>query len=125
LNSSFFASVLAGIERSATEEGYGLIIATSPEKVEKEKANARNLFHKRVDGLIVSLSLGTDNLQHFEPYFAKGIPVFCDRVHEKSDTVKVIIDYYKCGFDVTQHLIEQVCKRISNKTVPCLCVQGL
>jgi DNA-binding LacI/PurR family transcriptional regulator len=53
LNSSFFASVLAGIERSATEEEYHLIIATSPEKVEKEKANARNLFHKRVDGLIV------------------------------------------------------------------------
>jgi LacI family transcriptional regulator len=114
LNSHFIASVLAGIEKTATAEGYDLIITTSSEKLEMEKANALNLFHKRVDGLIVSLSLGTNDLRHFEPYFAKNIPVvFFDRVDEQSDTIKVVIDNYRCGFDVTQHLFDQGCKRIA------------
>ncbi len=114
LNSNFIASVLSGIEKTATEEGYDLIIATSSENVLKEEANAINLFHKRVDGLIVSLSFDTENIRHFSLFFAKGIPVvFFDRVEENSDTIKVVIDNYKCGFEVTQHLIEQGCQRIA------------
>jgi LacI family transcriptional regulator len=38
--------------------------------------------------------------------------IFFDRVEEKGDTTKVIIDNYKCGYQATQHLVEQGCKRI-------------
>jgi len=55
LNSNFITSVLAGIEKITAETGYDIIIAHSSESFEKEAANAKNLFHKRVDGLIVSL----------------------------------------------------------------------
>ena len=48
-------SVLAGIEKVTTSAGYDLIIAHSSESFTKEIANARNLFDKRVDGLIASL----------------------------------------------------------------------
>ena len=37
---------------------------------------------------------------------------FFDRVEESSETTKVIIDNYKCGYEATQHLIEQGCNRI-------------
>jgi LacI family transcriptional regulator len=50
LNSYFITSVLAGIEKIATEAKYNLIIAHSAENPSLEAANARNLFHKRVDG---------------------------------------------------------------------------
>lgn len=114
LNSNFIAGVLAGIEKSASEAGFDLIIATSSEDAAKERANALNMFHKRVDGLMVSLSFDTDNLDHFAAFEAKGIPVvFFDRVEEKSDTIKVVIDNYKCGYQATQHLIEQGCQRIA------------
>src|SRR4051812_21140857 len=59
LNSSFITSVLSGIEKVTTEAGYDLIIAHSSESYKKEMANARNLFHKRVDGLIASLAFDT------------------------------------------------------------------
>src|SRR5215210_7426241 len=80
LNSSFITSVLAGIEKITTEAGYDIIIAHSSESAVKEAANARNLFHKRVDGLIASLSFDTKDLEHYQPFTDKGIPViFFDR----------------------------------------------
>lgn len=113
LNSNFITSVLTGIEKITTEAGYDLIIAHSSESFTKEAANALNLFHKRVDGLIASLSFDTEGLDHFKPFEEKGIPViFFDRVEEESDSTKVIIDNYKCGYQATEHLIEQGCKRI-------------
>ncbi len=113
LNSSFITSVLAGIEKVTSETGYDILIAHSSESFEKEAANALNLFHKRVDGLIASLSLETQGLNHFKQFEEKGIPVvYFDRVEEKSACVKVIIDNYRSGYQATQHLIDQGCKRI-------------
>jgi LacI family transcriptional regulator len=113
LNSNFITSVLAGIEKVTTEAGYDLIIAHSCESCTKEAANALNLFHKRVDGLIASLAFDTTELSHFEQFEEKNIPVvFFDRVEEKADSIKVVIDNYKCGYEATSHLIKQGCKRI-------------
>ena len=113
LNSNFITSVLAGIEKITTQAGYDIIIAHSSESFEKEAANALNLFHKRVDGLIASLAFDTVGLDHYKAFEEKGIPViFFDRVEEKSDSTKVIIDNYKCGYEASKHLIEQGCKRI-------------
>lgn len=117
LNSNFITSVLAGIEKVTTEAGYDIIIAHSAENYEKEVANATNLFHKRVDGVIASLSFTTKNLEHFKLFFEKKIPViFFDRVDENSNETHVIIDNYKCGYMATQHLIEQGCQRIVTLT---------
>lgn len=113
LNSNFITSVLAGIEKVTTEAGYDLIIVHSNERFEKEVANAQNLFHKRVDGLIASLAFDTEDLGHFKQFEEKGTPiVFFDRVEENSNYPKVIIDNYKSGYQATQHLIDQGCKRI-------------
>ncbi len=113
LNSNFITSVLAGIEKVTTEAGYDLIIAHSSENREKEEANVLNLFHKRVDGLIASLAFDTDGLEHYNHFHEKNIPViFFDRVEEENNNTKVIIDNYKCGYQATQHLIEQGCRRI-------------
>ena len=117
LNSSFITSVLSGIERVSTEAGYDLIIAHSSESAKKEAANAKNLFHKRVDGLIASLSFDTTDLNHFDPFKAKGVPiVFFDRVEQDGHNTVVVIDNAQCGYDATQHLISQGCKRIGHIT---------
>src|SRR5258706_16095035 len=113
LNSNFITSVLAGVEKVTTEAGYDLIIAHSSESYAKEAANAKNLFHKRVDGLIASLSFDTPDTEHFRRFVDKGVPViFFDRVEQTNDNTVVIIDNYKCGYKATQHLIEQGCKKI-------------
>jgi len=117
LNSNFITSVLAGVEKVTTEAGYDLIIAHSSESYAKEAANAKNLFHKRVDGLIASLSFDTTDMEHFRRFVDKGVPViFFDRVEQTNDNTVVIIDNYKCGYQATQHLIEQGCKRVVHVT---------
>jgi LacI family transcriptional regulator len=113
LNSNFITSVLAGIEKVTAEAGYDIIIAHSSESFKKEAANALNLYHKRVDGLIASLAFDTVGLSHYKQFEEKGIPViFFDRVEENIESTKVIIDNYTSGYNATQHLIEQGCKRI-------------
>lgn len=117
LNSSFMTSVLTGIEKVTAETGYDIIITHSSESFAKEAANVNNLFHKRVDGLIASLSLDTKNLDHFKPFVEKGIPIiFFDRVEQDGDNSVVIIDNYKCGYQATKHLIGQGCRRIAHIT---------
>jgi len=117
LNSNFITSVLAGIEKVTTEAGYDLIIAHSSESHKKESANAKNLFHKRVDGLIASLAFDTTDLEHFKPFMDKGVPlVFFDRVEQDGNNTVVIIDNAKCGYLATKHLIDQGCKKIVHVT---------
>lgn len=117
LKSTFITSVLAGIEKITTEAGYDIIITHSSESSIKEAANAKNLFNKRVDGLIASLSFDTIGLDHFKPFIDKGVPViFFDRVEQDGNNAVVIIDNKKCGYIATKHLIEQGCSRIAHVT---------
>lgn len=113
LNSYFMSSVLAGMEHTARKNGYNLIIAQSLEEAEKEKVNAATMFNKRVDGLLVSLSYDTTGIQHLEPFFARKIPVvFFDRVYQHEHSTSVAINNYEAAYAVTQHLIEQGCRRL-------------
>jgi LacI family transcriptional regulator len=113
LNSYFIISVLGGIEKIATAEKYNLIIAHSAENKDMEIANANNLFHKRVDGVIASLAFDTKDLSHFKQFQSRNIPVvFFDRVIESSEGAKIIINNFQAGYDATSHLIDQGCKRI-------------
>jgi len=117
LKSQFISSVLAGIEKVTTEAGYDLIIGHSSEAARKEAANVHNLFHKRVDGLIASLAFDTKEMDHFDPFVQKGIPiVFFDRVEDFSYGTRVIIDNVKAGYEATAHLAAQGCRRIAHVT---------
>jgi LacI family transcriptional regulator len=117
LKSQFISSVLAGIEKITTEAGYDLIIGHSSETYRKEASNAHNLFHKRVDGLIASLAFDTRDMDHFDPFVQKGIPiVFFDRVEDFPYGTRVIIDNQKAGYEATSHLAAQGCRRIAHIT---------
>ncbi len=119
LNSHFMSAVISGIEHVANAEGYNLIISQSSELTAKEAANSKTMFNNRVDGLLVSLAYDTKELDHFEPFFKKNMPViFFDRVMHHEKSTSILIDNRKAAFDVTNHLISQGCKRIVHITAP-------
>ncbi|MCH7402015.1 LacI family DNA-binding transcriptional regulator [Belliella kenyensis] len=113
LNSSFQASVLAGMEKIANESGYNLVISQSLESADKEIANTRSMFKSRVDGLIVSLASEAEHLDHFSPFHKKGIPVlFYDRITNSENSTGVTIDNIQAAQVATNHMIDQGCRRI-------------
>jgi len=115
LNSSFQSSVIAGMEKAANEAGYNLIISQSLESYEKEMSNVQAMFNSRVDGLLVSLASNTPNIDHFNPFVKKGIPVlFFDRIIENDQYTGIVIDNIQAGYKATSHLIDQGHKRIAH-----------
>jgi LacI family transcriptional regulator len=119
INSNFQASVISGIEDIATKHGYNLIISQSSEQYSKEEANAKTMFNNRVDGLLVSLAFDAKNLNHFEPFFKKNIPIiFFDRVMQHPDSTSIVINNTGAAYKATLHLAEQGCKRIIHITAP-------
>jgi len=117
LNSNFMSDVIAGIEKVANEAGFNLIISQSLETVKKESENAATMFNSRVDGLLVSLAYDTKNLNHFDQFINRGIPViFFDRVIDHKKCPNILIDNYKAGYEATNHLIEQGCQKIIHVT---------
>jgi LacI family transcriptional regulator len=115
--SHFQASVISGIEDVANKHGYNLIISQSSEQCSKEEANAKTMFNNRVDGILASLALDTKNLNHFEPFFKKDIPViFFDRVMQHPNSSSIVINNTEAAYNATRHLIEQGCRNIIHIT---------
>ena len=115
LNRPFMASLISGIEETARKAGYNVIISQSNDKYENEISNCNVLYDSRVTGLIVSLSMETVEMGHFQKFIDNGIPiVFVDRVPDNFNSYKVIIDNYTAGYSATKHLIEQGCTRIAH-----------
>jgi LacI family transcriptional regulator len=117
LDSQFTTSVLSGIEEVIAESDYNFIISNSNDKWTREASNARNLFQKRVDGLIASIACDTEDMSHYDAFLKNSIPiVFFDRVKKDGPGIKVVIDNEKAGYEATIHLIEQGCKKIMHVT---------
>ncbi|MCL3780838.1 LacI family transcriptional regulator [Prolixibacteraceae bacterium JC049] len=109
----FFSSAISGIEDVAYRNGYSVIITQSEEDYEREKLNVQSLFSNRVDGIIVSLAMGSENFDHFKLFTDKKIPlVFFDRYCQEISTPQVLIDDFEGGYQATKHLIEQGCRNI-------------
>jgi LacI family transcriptional regulator len=114
VDSHFMSTVISGMEKIAKQKGYQLLISQSEESLSLEAENIQALFNSRVDGFLVSLSCETKDLDHFQYVFRKDIPVlFFDRVFCQSNCICVVIDNFKAGYDATQHLIVQGCRKIA------------
>jgi len=117
LNSSFMTSLLSGIEKVANEAGYAVVITDSSGDIEKEMTNARNLFNRRVDGVITWLSSNSKDLDHFTVFVDKSIPiVLIDSLQQHAGITSVVIDNRMCGYMAAKHLIEQGCRRLAHIT---------
>jgi LacI family transcriptional regulator len=117
LRSSFMSNVIAGAEEILSKAGYNLIISQTLESLSKEINTAKAMYNNRVDGLMVSLAYETENLDHFDSFVQRGIPlVYFDRVYPHPHCIGVSIDNVKAGYDITEHLIKQGCKRIMHMT---------
>ena len=111
---NFFSLAIDGIEEVAQKKGFHVLIYLTHENYLKEVEIANHLMNGRVDGIMMSLSSETNNLEHLEKLIQKGIPlVLFDRVSDKIKSPHVTTDDFDVSFKATEHLIEQGCKQIA------------
>jgi len=114
INQNFFANVIAGIENSAYQKGYNLIICQSDELHEKEIKCVNTLINQHVDCIVISVSADSYNYDHLQNVIDQGIPLIqFDRVAEELETLKVINDNEQASYEAICHLIEQGYKKIA------------
>lgn len=115
LGSQFFAKALSGIQEVARENGYNVIISQTNESLQQEIEMTRVMNSARVDGLVCCLTMETKEVDHFNVFVKKGVPVaMFDRVSYSVPGPKIVVDNYEAGYVATEHLINQGCRRIAH-----------
>ena len=115
----FFSSVIEGIDDIAYAQGYNLVICQSMDEIERERDLIKTLLANQVDGILISISMETKDVEHLVHLEEKGIPmVLFDRIHAGLNSSKVVIDDYEASFQATEHLIINGAKRIAHFTGP-------
>ena len=114
---SFFSQVINGMESVAYEHGYNVIIAQSHESYDREVINLQYLASRSIDGLLISVSTETQDINHIRELHDKKLPiVFFDRSRDEIETHKVVVDNFKGGYEATSHLIKNGYRRIASLT---------
>ena len=115
INRDFFANAISGIEQVARSRGYQLIITQSSETLAAERVNVAALTAARVDGILASCTLETDQMDHFAELQQRQFPlVFFDRVPESFTAHRVIIDDEDLSYRAVRHLLDQGARRIAH-----------
>lgn len=112
----FFAKALFAIEQEATKQGYNIITCVSNELQSKEASSLELLANGSVDGFIMSIAEETqisNNHDHIKDILNQNVPiVLFDRVTDKINTDKVIIDDFDAAYQATNHLLSEGRKHI-------------
>jgi DNA-binding LacI/PurR family transcriptional regulator len=115
----FVAEIVQGIETTAHDHGYTVILCNSGAEPQREIAAVEMLRSKRVDGVIVTSSrVGALYLEHLERI---GAPVVLINNHNEQSgryTFSVEVDNQHGGWLATGHLIQLGHQRISYVTGP-------
>lgn len=115
----FFMYVIISAQQFLNEQGFKVIITQSHEDIQAELYNLRLMEDYRVDGIIMSVCHGEENLKEYFRLQEKGIPiVFFDRVPAKVYASKVIVNDYIKSMFMMEYLIRSGRKRILHLAGP-------
>ncbi len=119
VNHHFFSSVLDGIEHTANEAGYKILICQTGENIEKEVQGIQALIGSRVAGILVGVSKQTERLEHLQDVINSGIPlVLYDRPCPSLNCDQVLSDDYMGAYTAVEYLIQTGCKHIAYFSSP-------
>ena len=114
LETTFFSSMLGGIQHIAAQSGYRVVICQSEENHSIEVANLQALMNNMIDGLLICHTLYTNTFDHLKTQMNRGIPIVqFYRVSEDLVIPKIYSDDENGAFQITEHLINKGSKRIA------------
>lgn len=116
---SFFPNVIIGMQKVFAKNGYQVLIMQSNENLENELKNLKTLVDNFVDGIIISFTKETNNIDYINQLIERNYPiVLFNRVHNSLQVSKVVFDDYKMSFFATEHIINQGKKNLVHLSGP-------
>ncbi|MFT5168717.1 MAG: LacI family transcriptional regulator [Saprospiraceae bacterium] len=108
LTDFFFPKLLKGISEIVEARGYSLIFLQSNNNLKREEELVDFCLNVFAEGVLISLSVETDKLDHLQKLKEADIPtVLIDRVIKNDDFPSVTIDDREISFTAVEYLIEQ------------------
>jgi len=107
IGNPFFATVAAGIESVFQDAGYGLILASSGSRREREVALTRVVLERRLDALIVATASSSD--EHLREVRRRGVEIVLIDAYPtdwREDFDCVTVDNKAGGAAAAKHLLE-------------------
>src|SRR5690606_31409383 len=115
INNYYFSTVITGIQKTAYQHDYNIILYVTNDSAEREIDILDNLPISSMDGLLISTCCS--HCGHIEE-IASNLPVvFFDRTGETAGS-KVMQDDYNGAFEATSHLIRQGYRKIAHIAGP-------
>jgi LacI family transcriptional regulator len=119
IENNFFSQVINGIESVTPSKGYHVLIYLSHEDYTKERDILQLLRNGRVDGIMISVSNTTANLEHIDAWRRAGLPlVLFDRTCEELDVPNIMTNDAEMAFKATEHLLKRGCRNIAFLGMP-------
>ena len=111
ITNAFYPEVIRGVEESARQHGYAVLLCDSTENPANENEHLDTLFSRRVDGvLLASCARSTA----YDAIVRRRFPVvFVDRIPPTATENTVSTDNVQAGYIAARHLIELGHERIA------------
>lgn len=117
LTSRFSLELVASIEKYFQAEHYSVIIASTDDDPEKERALIQSFLARQVDGLIVFPT--KENFDFYQRLQQRQVPlVFVDRFLAGIDIPSVLLDNKQAGYTATKALLDHGHRQIAIMTFP-------
>lgn len=114
LETTFFSSMLSGIQHVAAQSGYRVVICQSDESHLSEISNLQALMNNMIDGLLICHTLETSTFDHVRMQMNRNIPIVqFYRVSEELEISKILADDERGAYEVTENLVRSGCRRIA------------
>lgn len=114
----FFGALIEGVYNTAFASNYETLLTVSQENPERERKHLQTLVSMRVDGIIISVSEATRDLEVFQWIRKVGVPLlFVDRRPEPMPAgfSSVLVDDRGGAFNAIEHAI-----KIGYRKIACL-----
>jgi len=109
----FTSTILKGVLEEAEIKGYRVIISESNNNITKQTEMLRTMAQFGVDGILMSLSKTSQNIEQILKTLDRIPLVLFDKVSDKIPCTQIVINEEEAAFNAVEHLINNGKKRIA------------
>lgn len=106
-----FPAAIRGIEDTANQHGYSVVLCNTDESVEKEKFYIDSLRRRLIDGFIFSTA--RPGYEHIDELKREGFPVVSLLRHHGNKIDAIVLDNFTGAYEATRYMLSRGLKRLA------------